>query len=198
MRLCFSCTFSRLVIGLLIAGFLSNINAASPRYAEAGVVELSGGASFSYNSYFAAAPNPGYSESQFHLLPGVDYFFRDQLHVGLNPGLRFTYISYEMSTPSVRRVFSVAPMITMGYTIPVNEMLFFDLSFGAGFSYIAASNFFATGFDDELSLRLLPSMKWQFGNTLISCGLSLGYAKNTRRGFDSIQSAISTGISFFF
>ena len=123
--------------------------------------------------------------------PIISWYVAKSLHLGGSTGLQYFYSNkWYISGPD----FSLTPTLYIGYTIPINEKLFFDLSIFSGFyvSIYDSNPFRKTGFTQDYLWGLTPSLKVDMGGGLIAFGLI--YKHDDNNGF--MRTAIGSTISY--
>lgn len=160
------------------------------KFAEKNTIELGGDLSFFYNVDNATGKNAEVKGD-----PKLSWYFMKSLHIGGALGLRYFYSDRWLSTSEG---LSLAPALHLGYTVPVSQKIFFDISAFSGF-YVYFQESRAVprrGVTGDYLFGVLPALKVDTDNGLVSFGLVYVYDGGAAIMRSAIGSVISYSIYF--
>lgn len=135
------------------------------QYANKGILELLGSASFSYLAY---ANNM--TQINFDSMAGLNYFLLDNWFLGFAPGIN--YSAYLSGVTGKNPSLSLYPFFNLGYATPLSDRWYW-------FASVAYTSFFST-YDTLDNLKfaahspgLRTGLKYNVNHGLINVGLTL-------------------------
>jgi hypothetical protein len=176
-------------------------------FATKGVLEYGGGFGFSGEIYEKNTP----SKSAFHIfiMPELNYYIIDYVHLGIVPVFHYSYYKYSYSDygATVSHTFktiSCGPELSLGYTIKLTGLMFLDLS--PVFGYLYYKTYSNNGSSDykyeQIFYGLDLSLKYIIGTTIININLDQHYydysnSKNELMESNHYQFYVGLGLTAF-
>lgn len=149
-------------------------------YASMGIIEIGGSA------YLLGNFSSDYNYYSFSFYPGIRYFLVDKVHIDLWPGLGFSG-----SNGYLHGIY-FSPTIKAGYTFPLVQKMFFDIS--GQFAY--SLSIYEYGFFDSFGVGVSATLKFIIHNSSINLGLNYMYSFTSSWGVHEVS--LTAGYSVFF
>lgn len=160
------------------------------KFAEKNTVELGGEISFFHNLDGATGKN-----TELTANPKLSWYFLKSLHIGGALGFRYFYSNKWLSADEG---VSLTPALYLGYTVPISQKLFLDISAFSGFYvYFQDSRPLPRrGVTGDYVFGVLPALKVDTDNGLISFGLIYIYDGGAAIMRSAVGSVISYSVYF--